>query len=250
MNRIILSVFFCSIFHVAGYSQNDRINEYTTTSYKNALTYGFTLHSNGLGLGFQYFNNHTFNRNIICNFDILTLKHPKETKVINPMYDNARPYVFGKKNSVILLRPGFGNQFIIADKENQTGIRINYNFVIGADIAMLKPVYLNIIYIDDNGYETFRSEKYNPDNVIHNDQNRIKGSASWFEGFGSLDFNYGLFLKTSMSFEWNEYEENFKTLEIGGMCELFPEPLPVFAFISNKNVFINVFANLSLGRRW
>ena len=250
MNRILFFLFFLMVFCLQVYSQEDRINEYSSTSYDNALSYGITLHSNGFGIGLQYLSNHTFNRNYICNFDILTLKHPKETKVVNPMYDNARPYVFGKMNSVILFRPGLGNQFIIADKENPIGIRINLNFVAGVDITLLKPVYLSIIYVDDFGVETIKTEKYNPDNPIHNDQNRIKGSSSWFEGLGSSKLVYGAFLKTSMSFEWSKNEETYRLLEIGVMGELFPDPLPVFAYIPNKNLFVNVFAHISLGKLW
>lgn len=241
-------MFFCFVSNA--FSQEDYINEYTTTSYKNALTYGITLHSSGWGLGLQYLSNHTSNRNYIVNLDILTLKHPKETKVLNPIYDNARPYIFGKMNSIILIRPGLGNQFILADKENPLGVRINLNFVGGVDVTLLKPVFLNLIYLDNMGQEVFKTEKFDPDNPYHNDQSNIKGAAPYFTGFGNLKMTFGLFLKSSLSFEWNEYEERFKVFEIGAMAELFPEPLPVFAYIKNKNLFVNIFANFSFGRRW
>ncbi len=94
--------------------QENAINQYTTIKYDNSIAVGIQLHTNGWGGNFQYLVNKNVSNNFILNLDILSLKHPKEVKVLNPVLENAKPYVYGRKNHVLLIRPGFGYQYIIA----------------------------------------------------------------------------------------------------------------------------------------
>lgn len=231
-------------------AQENAINEYSTIKYDNSFSYGLNLHTNGWGLNTQYFKSWGFNNNFIFNFDILGLKHPKETKVVNPTYSDARPYVYGKMNSAFLLRPGIGNQFIIADKETALSIRINLNVIIGMDFTLLKPEYLYFIYSEPTGLNFKVLEKFDVSNPHHNNQGNIYGRSSFLTGFNDLSNTVGGFGKISLSFEWNDYEEKFYNLETGFMIDAFPQELPIYAYINNKAVFTNFYVQFSIGRRW
>jgi hypothetical protein len=198
------------------------------------------------------------NSNLICNLDFTTLKHPKETKVINPNYERARPYVFGKTNSAFSIRAGLGDQIIIADKETPKGIRINANFVVGANFNLLMPVYLQIKYdkLDTNFgtpqiIEYIVTEKYDPEHNSHQvNQGNIYGGTFYFTGLFESKLALGAFGKFGLNFEWNNFENTYKFLELGVLVDIFPEPLPIFAYIENKSLFVNFYINFSLGRRW
>lgn len=243
MNRIIVTLILFVVFtgHSDGQNYN---NEYSTIYYKNSIIGGLVIHTNGLGTSLQYLNTKTAKKNYIVNLDIISLKHPKETKILNAIYDDAKPYVFGKLNSVILLRPGLGNQFIIADKENPIGVRVNTNFVAGASIALLKPVYLYIYN------ENLIPKAVRYDTLLHRDQGDIKGGAPYYKGFSEISSMLGFFIKYSFSFEWNNRDNQIKTLELGIIADYFPNSLPIFAYIENKDLYFNFYANLYLGKRW
>lgn len=244
---LLLNLFFLhSVF-----AQENAINEFASIRYDNTFTYGAFIHNNGWGLNTQYLINRGVNKNFTFSLDMLTLKHPKETKVLNPVYSDARPYVFGKLNSAYVIRPGFGNQFIIADKENPLGVRVNIDFLLGASLAFLKPNYLEIRYIDPvTGKESIREEKYDPTNPTHINQSNIKGGAGFSQGFNELSPMFGGYAKLSFCFEWDDYETDFKSIETGLMIDAYPEALPIFAIIDNKNFFVNLFFKFNIGRRW
>jgi len=253
--RIILYPLFLLLFTNI-YAQ-DEINQYATASYKNSFNGGFFLHTNGWGISLQYLANRTVNTNLLFNLDITTLKHPKETRVINPNYDAAKSYIFGKINNVIAIRAGLGNQFIIADKETPKGWRVNANFALGANFALLIPVYLEIIHdyrdpLDSNHIIPQRNvERYNPTPGSQQDnQGNIYGGTSYFKGLFESNMAIGAFGKFGFNFEWNDFENTFKFIEIGVLVDLFPEPLPIFAYVDNKYLFVNLYLNLSLGKRW
>jgi len=233
----------------------DEINQYATASYRNSFNGGLFIHTNGWGISLQYLANKTVNTNLLFNLDITTLKHPKETQVINPNYDGAKSYIFGKINNVIGFRAGLGNQFIIADKETPKGWRINANFVLGANFALLIPVYLEIKYDyrnpDSSITQIRKTERYNPTPGSQQDnQGNIYGGTSYFEGLFESKMAIGAFGKVGFNFEWNDFENTYKFIEVGVLVDLFPQPLPIFTYIDNKNLFVNLYLNLSLGKRW
>jgi hypothetical protein len=255
LKRIIL--FLSLSLFITTINAQDEINQYTTVSYKNSFNGGFFLHTNGWGSSLQYLLNSTVNKNLILNLDITTLKHPKETKVINPNYDGAKSYVFGKINNIIGIRAGLGNQFIIADKETPKGWKVNANFVLGANFALLIPVYLEIKYDYRDPWDTNhiiqyrKTERYAPEiNPQQSNQGNIYGGTSYFKGLFESDMAIGAFGKLGFNFEWNDFESTYKFIEVGVLVDLFPEPLPIFTYIDNKTLFVNFYLNLSLGKRW
>ncbi|MFC2114642.1 hypothetical protein ACFLRI_04775, partial [Bacteroidota bacterium] len=212
---------------------------------------GLLIHSGGLGLNGQYLWTANVHTSVLLSLDIHNIRHPKESKVVNPVYSDSKRYIFGKLNTPIPIKTGIGAQFIIADKENYSGIRLSGSFVIGSAFTLLKPEYLKVIYYDPSSGRSFwKIEKYNPSNTQHINQLNIYGGTSFFKGFNSLDATIGLYGKAWLSFEWNETDDEYKVLETGIMIDTYPDKLPIFAFIENKVVFINLFVNFNFGRRW
>jgi hypothetical protein len=191
------------------------------------------------------------------NLDFVSLKHPKEAKITNTAYERARPFVFGKINNILGIRAGLGNQFILADKETPKGIRINTNFVIGANFALEVPVYLEIIHEKPDPANPQQSieykvtERYDPENnPYHDKRDNIYGGTSTLTGLFDSKMIIGGFGKFGFNFEWNNFESVYKFLEIGVLVDVFPESVPIFAYIENDYLYVNLYLNLSIGKRW
>ncbi len=230
---------------------NNEINIYSTIKYNHSINYGIFIHSGGLGANLNYLRNKSVYKNYLVNLSVMLLKHPKETRVINPSLTNARSYVFGKLNTAFVIRTGFGNSFILADKERPDNIRIQAYFNIGPDLVLLKPQYLTFIYHEPaSGYNYRKVERFDPTNPYHNNQGNIYGGAPFYLGFDEMSAAAGAFLKLAFTFEWGTSEESYRQLEAGVMMDVFPEPLPLFAYIDNKYFFFNGFIAFKLGNRW
>ena len=80
--KITAGLFFFLILAVATVkSQENTINEFVSIRYDKSFQVGALKHSNGIGLSLQYMVQRKVNRNILFNFEVFSLKNPKESKV-------------------------------------------------------------------------------------------------------------------------------------------------------------------------
>ncbi len=227
-------------------SPSDKSNDTGVDIMKeHTLKGGGFIHTNGWGLGIQYAKNQNRHRNTLYNFDlVLSLKHPKEVKKINPRYEQANSYVFGRENALMVARPTWGQQFRIAEKEADLGIRVDLNISAGPNLGLLKPVYIEVIKENREG-DLFREvERYDPRK--HPNQAKIFGGASFLRGIDEINVQPGFSTKAGLSFAWDD----FKSIETGVMVDAFPRSMPIFAFIDNKQLFINLYLDFSFGKHW
>ncbi len=66
------------------------------------------VHSLGYGIAYRPGKNPTAFKTYLWNLELITMKSPKQIKVINPYYNNSKRYVYGKLNDVFMLRAGYG----------------------------------------------------------------------------------------------------------------------------------------------
>lgn len=250
---IVCLMFFC--FHSLSFAQenkgkNKKKNEVEPSiKYEEFFKGGAHLHTNGWGLNFMYGQNNTRKKSFILTADfVLALKHPKETKVVNPVYEQGNPYIYGKKNSLMAFRPGLGQQYRIADKEESFGVRVDLNYTVGPSLGILKPVYLEIVRNPQDGEPYRNTERYRPD--VHVNQGNIYGGAPFHRGIGEISVEPGISAKSSLSFSWGDNATNYKSLETGVSVDAYLREMPIFAFIDNKQIFVNLYLSFSFGRHW
>ena len=213
---------------------------------KKEMTGGLTAHILGLGANFRKGSNKTFFNSRIFEVEVVSMKHPKQIRVINPYYYNARSYVYGKLNHVYILRGGYGFKTLLNRKPYWGGVELRVLYMGGISIAFAKPVYL---YFWDETYTYVKEEKYNPDNYYHSSE-YIYGRAPFFDGIGELKVYPGIFAKAGLNFEFGKLNSKIRALEAGGVFEFFPKAIPIMAFNPAQNFFMTFYINFSLGKRY
>ena len=183
----------------------------------------------------------------MVEFELVTMKHPKEVKTVNPYVDNAKGFIYGKQFSVAMLRAGYGIQKVIYSRSDKNGLEIRYNGYLGASLAFAKPVYLNILYIDDQGVISIVPEKYDPDK---HDIVNVVGKAPFFTGIGESKLHPGLYGKFSFSFEYGDKDTKIRALEAGVVVDGYLKEIPIMAFTDNTNIFVNLYLAYYFGKRW
>jgi hypothetical protein len=184
-------------------------------------------------------------------FDLAEMKSPKEVRVINPYFSNAKSYIYGKLNSVFLVRGGYGLQRLLNNKPYWGGIELRYFFSGGASMALAKPVYLNIINlvsISPNYFEyELSTEKYDPDKHFGDN---IYGRAAFLKGINEMSFYPGLYGKAGLNFDFGSYASTIKALEVGATIDIFPIPVPMMAYNDPESYFMTIYVSLSFGKRY
>jgi hypothetical protein len=236
----------------AAFSQMEELDGYDSlvdrVLLKKERTGGVTIHVLGMGANFRKGINKTYFNSRIFEVEVVSMKHPKQIRVINPYYYNAKSYVYGKLNHVYMLRAGYGFKKLMNRKPYWGGIELRVLYMGGISIAFAKPVYLYFFDYNANIVKK-QPEKYNPDNPFHN-EDYIFGRAPFSYGLGEIKIYPGMFVKAALNFEFGALNSKIRALEVGGVVEYFPIAIPIMAYNPAQNFFLTFYLNFSLGKRY
>lgn len=220
--------------------------EHKPLLYRNEFSYGLTIHTAGWGLDFRRGFHITGLRKKILEFELLSMKNVKEIKTVNPYYDAAKGYIYGKLNTLLILRAGLGEQRILYGKSDGGGIEIQLNYSGGLSLGLAKPVYLEVVVDPPNQYN-IQTVKYDPDKYFVDD---IVGRAPIFKGIEQTKFYPGLYGKIGFNFDWSSKDDGISSLETGLMFDGYFTQIPVMAFIKNNQTFVNFYITILFGKKW
>ncbi len=248
--KIIILV-FCFILSETAFSQSAQqaldAGQDVNVLFRNEATGGIFMHSRGFGANYRRYKHVTGKLKRLIEIEAFNMKHPKE---ISEKSDaGGKSFKYGKLNSLLFLRVGFGFQRKLYERAERKSIEIRMITTLGATICFSKPVYLQIAYQDPfnpNGY-VVKDEAYNP--AIHN-QNNILGRAPLFDGLQNLKLHPGLYGKLGFSFEYGSRTNAIKAIETGVAVDVFPKAVQTMAYNKAENFFVTLYVSFNFGKRW
>ncbi len=217
----------------------------------------FRPHTNGGSIGVQIGNIVKYYKTNYYEFNFGWIRHPKEFRQSitfhsgNPFTRTSNSFTYGKQNQLLVLRAGVGSKIYYSDKAKRKGVAVGVNYEVGADIGLLKPYYLHLSRLDENGYTDYVStERYNADNAaLFLDESKTIGPASFFKGFDQISVIPGLHGRLGANFSMGAFDKYVKAIEIGVMVDAFFQPVPIMIIQNNTPVFINGFISFQIGKR-
>ncbi len=217
---------------------------------KNEFSFGLNVHTSGWGINARRSQNITADKKRVLEIEVVNMKHPKEVRSVNPYFDNAKSFFYGKMNTMTVLRTAVGKQNVLFSKAEKGGVEVRLHYTGGLSLALVKPVYLNILYPDSTGVKGLYNvvvEKYDPDrHYVDN----IYGRAPFTEGFDEIKPYPGAFAKLGLSFEYGTYSDDIKCIETGITIDAYGKNIPLMARTDNKQFYVNFYINLLYGRKW
>lgn len=227
---------------------NENLYDDAGLLYRNEANGGLIINSHGFGVNYRRCKHITAARKGVWEFDLVNYRHPKETKVTNPFYDNAKGYYYGKLNSFFILRTGVGFQNVMYTKPQKNGVEIRYVAFVGASIGFAKPVYLEILY--DNpvpGTKLVVTEKYDP--TIHFPDN-IYGRAPFVRGLNEIGIRPGGYAKVGLNFEYGPLDTEIRSVEVGFVTDVYITPVKIMANEREQMVLLSLYLQFSMGKKW
>jgi hypothetical protein len=218
--------------------------------YRNEMSGALLAHTNGFGLSYKRGFHKTGYTKKMYDVEFVTMKNEREIKLAS-VHENNKNFVFGKQNSLALLRVGIGAQKTLFSKIVLNGVEVRLGYFAGFTAGLAKPVYLDVLYrdsISNNYYVVY--EKYNPKNPYHNNVNNIWGKSSFLYGFSELKIHPGAYGKISLGFEYAEEDDAVRALEVGIVVDAFAKPIPLLAFVDENRTFVTFYLSLIFGKKW
>jgi hypothetical protein len=217
----------------------------------------FRPHSNGGAVGIQFGKIVTYYKTRYYEFHLGILRHPKEFRQSitfhsgNPYTGTANSFTYGKQNHFIVLRAGLGQKRYFSDKAKRKGVAVGINYEIGASLGLLKPYYLHLSRLKDDGFTDFVStERYSEENAdLFLDDTKIIGPASFFKGFGEISLVPGINARVGAHFSLGAFDQYVKAFEMGIMVDAYIRRVPIMIIENNTPVFINGYLSFQIGKR-
>ncbi len=244
-NILFFILFSFSGIHLIFAQENPEIKD-NKILYKREMSGSIVVHTNGWGINYRKGNHITGLRKGILEIDLVSMKHNKEVKSYNPYFNNPKGFIFGKLNSLTILRTGFGFLQILNEKPYRGGVELGCLIAGGFEIGFLKPIYVIVLdsTVNYNDYFSVRKYKYDINQDI------IYGKASFIRGFDEIKMQFGLFTKLGFNFDFSSYYEYVRALQVGVVLDLYPKPVPIMALTKNNSVFLTFYLNLNIGKRY
>jgi hypothetical protein len=225
--------------------------------YNKEKSLDFRAHTNGLAVGVHFGTIKTFYKTNYYQFDLGILRHPKEFRQTitfnsgSPFTRSSGSFTYGKQNQFIVLRGGIGKKIYFSDKAKRKGVAVGVDYEFGPSIGLLKPYYLNLTRLQENGFVDYIStERYSEENKdIFLDETKIVGPASFFKGFGQLTAMPGLHARLGAHFSLGAFEEFVKAFEVGVMVDAYFKRVPIMIIENNTPMFINGYVSFQIGKR-
>jgi hypothetical protein len=203
-------------------------------------------HTGGWGFGYRNGKHKTYLRKRMWEAEFVTMKHPKEKKVVS-YYENNRSFVYGKLNSFYIFRGAYGVQKVLNGKPYWGGVELRWFMYGGLSLGITKPVYLYIVRRnEETGLDEVVAERFDPQ---QHDIQMIYGRGPFFKGFDHLGFYPGAYAKTGLNFEYGAYDELLKSIECGAVLDFYPLPVPMMAFNNKESFFLSLYLSVHLGKR-
>lgn len=176
--------------------------------------------------------------------EIVNIKHAKEFRRSSSR--TGSPFIYGKTNYLISLRPQYGRELILFNKASQQGVEIKLNLAAGPSIGLLIPYYVEVAF-DQSG-------NLNSYNVPFNNSipyNNIMGPGRLLEGFRDENMKpkIGANVKTSLSFELGTVKTHVTGFELGLLVDGYIGDVPLLVSTQNRSVFPTAFITLFYGTR-
>lgn len=225
--------------------------------YKEEWAIELRPHSNGGAVGVHFGKITTYYKTRYYMFDLGLLRHPKEYRQSitfnsgNPFSRTSNSFTFGKQNHLLVLRGGIGEKRYFSEKAKRKGVAVGINYEFGASIGILKPYYLNLSRLEENGFTDYIStERYSEENKdLFLDDTKIVGPASFFKGFGQITAIPGVHAKLGAHFSVGAFDQFVKAFEMGIMIDAYVKRVPIMIIENNSPLFINGYLSFHFGKR-
>lgn len=220
-----------------------------TVLYRKEKAFSFILHNEGWGIGYYKGNHLSYFKTRFWNIELVGMSHPKEAKTENPNYGDSKSYVLGQLNSLYVFRSGIGYKKMLNDKPYWGGVQLSYVYTGGFSLGIARPKYLYIIHVNPQKFDEYylSLEQYDPQ--LHSVDN-IYGGGPLLKGFDKIKPYPGLYGKFGFNFEFGQYDEKIRAIEVGGIFDYYFKEIPMMAKNKYPNYFLTLYINIQFGKRY
>lgn len=228
-------------------------------NYNHELLVGGKANTNGWSGSVYYLKKRNKLTNNLWQLHFSEIKHEKQIKQQGtnkpfPQLGNAGPFIFGKINNLYTLQLGYGREKLLLPDVLEGNISLSFRYSGGFSLAMLKPYYLKLIYVDyaqPNNPATLKEEKYSTANSDHFlNSGDVLAASKWSKGLDEMQYVPGLFAEACFVITPSKSKSFIQIVTLGANVAYYAKELPIMADQKAYPYQASLFAGLAIGKRW
>ncbi len=228
------------------------------TGYNRAFLIGGKLNSDGWSGTMNYVKRRTCKTSNYWQLSFSEIRHEKQAKQKGTnagfkTLGNPGNYHFGKINTLYTLQLGFGKEHLLLPAVIEDNLSVSFRYGGGLSLAMLKPYYLKLIYIDYSGStETAHIEEHiysRADSAKFLEPKTIFGNAKFGNGIEGIDYVPGGYIETALVITPRKSKTFATQITLGISAAMYYKPLPIIQGQHAHPYQVCLFAGLLIGKR-
>lgn len=228
------------------------------SNYKQGFAIGARLNSTGYTGLLYYQRRRSRTENSFWQLSFSEIKHEKQIKQVRqnkayPELGNATPFIFGKINNAYQLQLGYGREYLLLPGVLDGNLSVSLKCQAGFSLAMLKPYYLKLIYVDytPDEHAYLQEERYSDNNKEQFlNAGKILGAAKWKQGLKEINYIPGAYVDASIAIEPVKNKTFIKVISLGANVSIQSRKLEIMADQKAYPWSVCLYAGLSVGKRW
>ena len=229
------------------------------STWTHSLSLCGRLNSDGWSGGLSYKHRRNSTAYTLWQLTFSEIKGEKEAKqqranTAFPELGASSSYIFGKVNNLYTLQLGYGRERLLLPGVVEGNISVGIRYGGGFSLAMLKPYYLRLVYVDNSTQPvsgTERDERYSDANSsLFLDPSFILGRYRWSKGLGEMTYVPGIYGHTALVIEPAKGKTFIQTVTLGISAAVYSRKLTIMAEQKASAWEGCLFAGLELGKRW
>lgn len=229
----IVLLFFIAFMPVSMLAQGEFSDNRETSKY-NINQLGIKANTDGVGAVYTFAQrvNYRLRRNYEIEYDYV--KSLKEIKMINTNADTYRcdmkKFVFGKVNSVHLLRLGYGYNWMLFEKRDKGSVSIHLQANVGFTFAFEKPLYYVMIdsaVMTNNNSALYYKSNHKFEDYYSAQVFDIVTRSSYAVGMDEMKLRPGNYIKLDLSFDFARDAMTVSAIEVGTIFDLYYKPITI-----------------------
>ena len=221
--------------------------------YNHQNSFNIGIHSQGFGLGFKIGKIKDIYTTSNWETEFFTLNSLKEIRLVSGYASNlARPFKYGKLNTVFGFRFGYGQEKRIYGKPYWGGVELRWIYEGGVSLALQKPYYYYVLVYKGNS-EIEYAEAIEERIFDDPDKSRwldIVGKASLTKGFGEIKPSPGIHAKCGFSFDIGTSRARYQAINFGVVAECYPMGISIIDSQRDRRFFLTFFLSYNWGSRF
>jgi len=226
--------------------------------FNHALSLSGRLNTNGWSAGLCYLHQKSPGNKVLWQLHFSEIRHEKEakqeqTRDLYPGLGKRTAYIFGKINNAYTLQLAYGREQMLFPALLDGNLSVSLRYSGGPALALLKPYYLNLIYVDyvPEPQAHIQTERYSSGNSDHFLQpGFIRGRGKWSKGLGEIRYCPGLFAELAFVIEPEKPKAFVKAIVIGGNAAFYTSRIEIMTERKAYPYQAAFFVGLTLGKRW